>query len=306
MLKKNTELYASKKMSATLSGMPSPPSAGHCVRRSLRKSVAVTRLGHEDGWTDGAAGAWRGSPTTKDRPTIKDRRHSGTTSFGEKWYCLSRPRPVWRGRLHLVCALASPVWMWGQLRLCSGDGSAFAAALLSLLGTAACLSFSAMYHTVHWALPRELLLSDLDLIGIFCQIAFCMTPWYVLLMPGSTGWCVVAALALSVAAGTWLTLSKVEMGRHAATCVYIAQAAAQIGPMAHCRIFERVTPAELSLFWVGMALYLVGSQVYARKAPDPWPDTFGYHEIWHVMVVLAAACTYHTNSSILARALGAA
>ena len=49
---------------------------------------------------------------------------------------------------------------------------------------------------------------------------------------------------------------------------------------------------ELVLLLAGGVLYTGGAVVLARKRPNPWPTTFGYHEVWHVFVVGAGACHY--------------
>jgi hemolysin III len=40
---------------------------------------------------------------------------------------------------------------------------------------------------------------------------------------------------------------------------------------------------------VGGILYTVGGYVYTTETPNPYPGRFGFHEIWHIFVVLAAA-----------------
>ena len=57
-------------------------------------------------------------------------------------------------------------------------------------------------------------------------------------------------------------------------------------------ILHRAGVAALVLILVGGALYTVGALCYALKRPDPWPTTFGYHEIFHAATVLAATCHY--------------
>ena len=42
----------------------------------------------------------------------------------------------------------------------------------------------------------------------------------------------------------------------------------------------------------GGAAYRLGAVAYATKRPDPWPRTFGYHEIFHLLVIVAAACHF--------------
>jgi hemolysin III len=48
----------------------------------------------------------------------------------------------------------------------------------------------------------------------------------------------------------------------------------------------------LLLLGIGGVLYSVGAVVYARQRPDPWPRTFGFHEIFHALVIAAAATQY--------------
>ena len=53
-----------------------------------------------------------------------------------------------------------------------------------------------------------------------------------------------------------------------------------------------LTGTELALVVLGGVLYSVGAAVYALHASDPWPATFGYHEVFHAMTVVAAICHY--------------
>jgi hemolysin III len=53
---------------------------------------------------------------------------------------------------------------------------------------------------------------------------------------------------------------------------------------------EALDAAELTMLAVGGGLYSVGAIVYALKRPNPWPAVFGFHEVFHTFVVLAAAC----------------
>ena len=89
----------------------------------------------------------------------------------DHYYCLARHRPRWRGRLHLWCGLAAPLWWWHALRLCRADLNAIAATVLSLLSTSLMLLSSGMYHTGNWlTVEREEWWGKLDYVGIFLQV----------------------------------------------------------------------------------------------------------------------------------------
>ncbi len=60
-----------------------------------------------------------------------------------------------------------------------------------------------------------------------------------------------------------------------------------------------MTPVELSLLLAGGLLYTIGIPVLVRERPDPWPRTFGYHEIWHGFTVAAGACHFATMGLLI-------
>jgi hemolysin III len=59
-------------------------------------------------------------------------------------------------------------------------------------------------------------------------------------------------------------------------------------------LWHRLTTAELVLLMVGGLLYTVGIPVLVKERPDPWPRTFGYHEIWHTFTIAAGLCHFFT------------
>ena len=228
---------------------------------------------------------------------------------GEVWYCKGRPKPTFRGQLHLLAGLTAPLWGGYQLCLCNGNAHAIAASIISTVSAACMLSFSGLYHTVSHPLRREMLFSVLDYIGIFFQVAYSAAPWYVLLLPPAAGWGLIACLGVTVALGVWISLSDLDLSRHTMVAIYVAQAALQFPPLvthylSPLSISEQITNEEKWLAIASMACYLVGSQIYSRCYPDPWPNSFGFHEIWHLFVVVASACLYIANNSVISRVVG--
>jgi hemolysin III len=57
-------------------------------------------------------------------------------------------------------------------------------------------------------------------------------------------------------------------------------------------LLERLGIAAVTALALGGILYSVGGVIYARKRPDPAPKVFGYHEVFHLLVIAAAALQY--------------
>ena len=57
-------------------------------------------------------------------------------------------------------------------------------------------------------------------------------------------------------------------------------------------LVERLPGVPLVLLVAGGLLYSAGAVVYATRRPDPWPRTFGFHEVFHTLVILAAVAHF--------------
>jgi len=225
------------------------------------------------------------------------------------FYCESRHKPLLRGWLHALTALTSPLWTSYQLRLCrTWDGQA--SALMSLFSAAWLFSASGAFHTVRWThRSQEVLLGKLDYVGIFFQVGFSLAPYYVHLLPADVGWKVVAAIGATVASGAFVVLAEPvwARSRHVITSIYICAAALQLLPLCSSAfggaksIVSQMLPSEQMLMATTAICYLAGSQCYTFGYPRLWPDVFGYHELWHLLVVIASYCTWSMNCSLLQR-----
>lgn len=226
------------------------------------------------------------------------------------YYCKGRLKPALRGQLHRAAALSFPVWAGYQLSLCT-TMPAVLSALLSLFGALSMLGLSATYHCGEWATTiEEDYWGQMDYIGIFLQVAFSGVPLYVLLLPTASGLAVVGLLATTVCLGVWLILRPPAwLSRKALVWVYVATAAIQVLPLttrllSDESVYEQLLPIEKQLILLMAALYLFGSQCYAYQKPRLWPLTFGFHELWHLLVVVASASSWACNCSLLARQPG--
>ena len=169
------------------------------------------------------------------------------------------------------------------------------------------MTMSGSYHCGKWSLQREKVLAKLDYTGIYLQIAFSVAPVFVLLMPQPAGWNVVAVLAAAAAAGTWLTFSGRKFSRFVLVAIYTLMGLVQVVPMmtplfgGGSSILEKALPVERWMFLVMALSYLIGGQIFANAWPRCCPDTFGFHELWHLLIVLGSTMTYCINCSVVAR-----
>jgi hemolysin III len=160
----------------------------------------------------------------------------------------------------------------------------YGAGLIALFGT------SALYH--RWPGPARLkpLLQRLDHSTIFVFIAACYTPIALIVLHGALAWVVLTIAWTGAAAGVALSLRSTGAPRVLTAGSYLALG--WVALIALPQLIHELKPAPLILLAGGGLLYSVGAVIYARQRPDPWPATFGFHEIFHALVILAAAAQY--------------
>ena len=161
----------------------------------------------------------------------------------------------------------------------------YAVSLSALLGV------SALYHRVDWARPSlRRWMRRLDHSMIFLLIAGTTTPFCVLVLSGALADALLVAVWAGAAAGIVVELIWVEAPKWVATSVYLA--VGWIGALGFPAIVVAAGVGAGALIATGGLLYTAGAIVYARQRPDPRPATFGYHEIFHVLVIAAAAAHF--------------
>ncbi|HET8538970.1 MAG TPA: hemolysin III family protein, partial [Anaeromyxobacter sp.] len=136
----------------------------------------------------------------------------------------------------------------------------------------------------------------LDHSAIFLLVAGTYTPMCLLLPPAS-GLPLLAAVWAGASLGgvqsiLWVPAPKPHVGAHA---VALGWAVIPVLPELRAALG---TPA-LALLAAGGAAYTLGAVVYAARRPDPFPRVFGYHEVFHALVIAAAAC----HLAVVARAI---
>jgi len=199
-----------------------------------------------------------------------------------------RLKPKLRGVFHELGFYAA-LGLGIPLVLTAEGPRARAAAAIFAACVAVCFGASALYHRPTWKPTPRAWLARLDHAGVYLLIAGTYTPFGLLVM--SRGWAVpvlavvwcgtLAAILLKLfwfRAPKWLSAS-------------IGLALGWVGAVAFSQLLKLQFPG-LVLVVAGGLLYTAGAIVYVGRRPDPVPDVFGYHELFHVLTVVAAGCQY--------------
>jgi hemolysin III len=160
----------------------------------------------------------------------------------------------------------------------------YGAALSALFGG------SALYHRWPGPVRFKPVLQRIDHSTIFVFIAASYTPIALIVLHGALVWMILAIAWAGAAAGVAFSLGWIDAPRtvHAGSYLILGWLAVIALP----QLLGELGVAPLVLLGAGGLLYSVGAVIYASQRPDPWPRTFGFHEIFHVLVIAAAAAQY--------------
>ena len=169
-------------------------------------------------------------------------------------------------------------------------GRATIAAVISGAGLIALFGSSALYH--RWPGPARLkpVLQRIDHSTIFVFIAASYTPIALIVLHGPLVWILLSVAWTGAAAGVAFSLGWIEAPRAVIAASYLALG--WVAVIAIPQLLGALQAAPLVLLGAGGLLYSIGAIIYARQRPDPWPRTFGFHEIFHALVIAAATAHY--------------
>jgi len=197
-----------------------------------------------------------------------------------------RVKPRWRGVSHRFALLVlAPAVVWLLAR--AKGGPAFTG--IAIYGASVVLLFatSSLYHGIHWPERQRAILGRIDHAAIFLLIAGTYTPFGLAL---GTGIGLVSLGAIWLGALLGIALVVRGIGKRLRSAIYVGLGWV-IVPVAPA-LFALLGPRGLALICAGGLLYTGGAVIYALRRPDPLPRVFGFHEIFHLLVIAAAACHF--------------
>lgn len=198
-------------------------------------------------------------------------------------------KPRLRGWSHLVAAVVFPLLGLALVAVAEGGGAKIAAGVYTA-GLTVMYGVSAAYHRGRWSPPVRRRMRRLDHSTILIGIAATYTPIMAVGVGGTTAKVMLTIVWLGAVGGVAMRLLWFDAPRWSVAATYLGLG--WVALLALPSMVGHLGLATFSLVLLGGLVYSTGALVFARKRPDPLPTVFGYHEVFHALVLLAGACFY--------------
>ncbi len=203
-------------------------------------------------------------------------------------------KPLLRGWSHAAAAVASIVLTIILCWLSRADMPRLISMLIFGLSMIELYTVSALYHIINWGGPTRRVLRSIDHANIFVLIAGTYTPLCFNILTGWVRLTILIVIWILAILGVGLSISRLKLPRWVTVALYVGMGWVVVLALP---AFLAVLPwIAVAILLLGGILYTIGAIVYARKQPDPFPRIWGYHEIFHLFVILGsiafAACVW--------------
>ena len=159
--------------------------------------------------------------------------------------------------------------------------SVYSATLMIMFGV------SAIYHRPQWHPRPRAIMKRLDHSSIFLLIAGTATPVALLALPRETGRNLMLAIWSGALVGVVQSIFFPQAPKWVSACLAILVGWISLPFLG--ALIANLSSLQIWLLVVGGILYTLGALAYAFKKPNFFPSTFGYHELFHLLTILAAA-----------------
>jgi hemolysin III len=201
-------------------------------------------------------------------------------------------KPRLRGWLHTYAAAVSLATGAALIAVAAPLRGASAGATTAVYCATVTLLFgtSALYHRRNWQPVALRRMKRVDHSMIFVFIAGTYTPIAALTLPNNTAVAVLCTVWIGALLGVAVQFGWSAAPRWLSAPCYVALGWVAVFVMPD--LLHNAGVAAFVLIVAGGAVYTLGAVVYALKRPDPWPGTFGFHEVFHLCTLVAAVCHY--------------
>jgi hemolysin III len=200
---------------------------------------------------------------------------------------LQAQRPVLRGWSHAIAVIPAVAGATALVVAARNDLAKQASLIVYGLGLTLLFAVSALYHRGRWSPRVRAVWRRADHATIFVMIAATYTPVAATLLTGWPRVALLAAVWTLAVTGAVLVATPVTLPRYVLVLLYIAVGWTVV--FAIPALAANLGPDGMAYLVAGGALYTTGAVMYALQRPRLWPRVFGYHEVFHLLVIAATA-----------------
>ena len=205
-------------------------------------------------------------------------------------------KPFLRGTFHQAMFFIA-IGACAPLIVKSNNSSEYIATSIYSCAVMMMFGFSALYHRFNWNKVKKRQFRKLDHIGIFLMIAGTFTPFCLLVLPWSSGFILLILIWAIALFGILQVLFIPDLNRMIRASIYIGMGLIALPYMSE--LFKVFSTANTVLIIIGSFLYIIGAIGYGLKIPKLSPRFFGYHEVFHSLVSIAAILHFIVIYSII-------
>jgi hemolysin III len=217
-------------------------------------------------------------------------RDAAVGKAGSAKEAIAAVKPKLRGVSHEWAFFVS-LFLGGGLIVAAKTPKATLAVAIYAVSLSALLGTSALYHRVDWKRPNaRLWMRRLDHSMIFFLIAGTYTPFALLVLHGPLADAILVVVWIGAIAGAIVEMIWIDHPKWVAALIYMSLG--WVAVAAFPELWSQMGVAGTLLVAAGGLLYTAGAIVYATQRPDPSPRVFGYHEVFHALVIAAAAAQF--------------
>lgn len=209
---------------------------------------------------------------------------------------MAKVRDLVSGLTHCIGAVLSLVGLVLLIVFAAIYGNAYHVVSFTIFGVGLFLLylFSTLYHWLNISEKGITVFRKFDHIMIYILIAASYTPVCLVSLRGPWGWSLFGVIWGLAVLGTILSAIWIKAPRSITTTIYIIMGwvvIIAIYPL--IQVFKEANNLK-SLIWLvaGGIFYTIGGIIYALKIPKTKWKGFGFHEIFHIFVMLGSACHY--------------
>jgi hemolysin III len=236
--------------------------------------------------------------TAAARDVVSDRTAAAKEAVGERATAarevtaeaIALVKPKLRGVSHEWAFFAS-LFFGAALILLASTPKATLAVAIYAVSLSALFGTSALYHRVNWKRPNvRRWMRRLDHSMIFFLIAGTYTPFALLALDGALATAILVVVWVGAIAGAIVEMIWIEHPKWASVLIYMSLG--WVAVVCFPALWSSLGIAGAMLLVAGGALYTAGAVVYAIQRPNPNPAIFGYHEVFHLLVIAAAVAHF--------------